>query len=100
MSLLAELKRPADIRLVAVIPGRLRQDPADVCIARFGDAPALGPRAAGVFAGCEPEVLVAEIEEVSRLEPYAEQVGWLRCLRGIDTVTAMTIVAELHDFIE
>jgi hypothetical protein len=25
-------------------------------------------------------------------------VGWLRCFRGIDTLTAMTIVAEIHDF--
>ena len=30
--------------------------------------------------------------------PYREPVGWLRCFRGIDTVTALTLVAELHDF--
>jgi len=30
--------------------------------------------------------------------PYAEPVAWLRCFRGIDTVTAVTLVAELHDF--
>ena len=30
--------------------------------------------------------------------PYAEPVGWLRCFRGIDTVTAVSLVAELHDF--
>ena len=30
--------------------------------------------------------------------PYREQVGWLRCFRGIDTMTAMLILAELHDF--
>lgn len=36
--------------------------------------------------------------EVSKEEPYAEPVSWLRCLRGVDTVTAMTVVAELHDF--
>ena len=30
--------------------------------------------------------------------PYAEPVAWLRCFRGIDTLTAMTLVAELHDF--
>jgi len=30
-------------------------------------------------------------------EPYAEPVGWLRCFRGIDTLTALSIVAELHD---
>lgn len=31
-------------------------------------------------------------------EPYREPVGWLRCFRGIDTRTAMLILAELHDF--
>ena len=39
-----------------------------------------------------------KLEEVSQSEPYAERIGWLRCFRGIDTVTAMTILAELHDF--
>lgn len=42
--------------------------------------------------------LEAELEQVSQTEPYKEPVAWLRCFRGIDTVTAMTIVAELHDF--
>lgn len=31
-------------------------------------------------------------------EPYRTPVGWLRCFRGIDTLTAMTIVTELHGF--
>lgn len=39
-----------------------------------------------------------KLVEVSESEPWAERIGWLRCFRGIDTVTAMTIVAELHDF--
>lgn len=30
--------------------------------------------------------------------PYREPVGWLRCFRGIDTTTAIALVAELHDF--
>jgi len=42
--------------------------------------------------------LDGHIEAAAAGEVYAEQVGWLRCLRGIDTVTAMTILAELHDF--
>jgi transposase len=42
--------------------------------------------------------LEAQIEEAAEEEAYAERVGWLCCLRGINTVTAMTIVAELHDF--
>ncbi|CAN0455232.1 unnamed protein product, partial [Discosporangium mesarthrocarpum] len=42
--------------------------------------------------------LTSKLEELSRAEPYSEPVAWLRCFRGIETVTAMTIVAELHDF--
>jgi len=28
--------------------------------------------------------------------PYVEPVGWLRCFRGIDVLTAMTVVTELY----
>jgi len=38
------------------------------------------------------------LEDLSTHEPYATAVGYLRCFRGIDTVTAMTVVAELHGF--
>jgi transposase len=31
-------------------------------------------------------------------DPYREPVAWLRCFRGIDTLTAACLVAELHDF--
>jgi transposase len=31
-------------------------------------------------------------------DPYREPVGALRCFQGIDTLTAVTLVAELHDF--
>lgn len=44
------------------------------------------------------KALQAQIAEVSQLPRYREAVGALRCFRGIDTVTAMTLVAELHDF--
>jgi len=30
--------------------------------------------------------------------PWALQVGWLRCLRGIDTLTAAGLCAEIDDF--
>jgi transposase len=40
--------------------------------------------------------LEEKLEAASQCEPYAEPVGRLRCFRGIDTVTAVTIVAELH----
>ncbi len=39
----------------------------------------------------------ASIEEVSQSDRYREVVGALRCFRGIETQTAMTIVSELHD---
>jgi transposase len=40
----------------------------------------------------------AHLAAVAETEPYREPVGWLRCFRGIDTRTAMMILAELHDF--
>ena len=35
---------------------------------------------------------------IAQLEPYSKPVGWLRCFRGIDTVTAVSLIAELYDF--
>lgn len=42
--------------------------------------------------------LDARLAELATQAPYREPVGWLRCFRGIDTLTAMLILAELHDF--
>jgi transposase len=42
--------------------------------------------------------LDARLAEIAEADPYREAVGWLRCFRGIDTLTAMLILAELHDF--
>jgi transposase len=42
--------------------------------------------------------LDARLSEIAETKPYREPVGWLRCFRGIDTLTAMLILAELHDF--
>lgn len=39
-----------------------------------------------------------KLHDLALQEPHATPVGWLRCFRGIDTVTAMTIVAELYGF--
>jgi len=39
-----------------------------------------------------------EIEVLSRKDAYAPTVSALRCFRGIDTLTAMSLVGELHDF--
>ena len=41
--------------------------------------------------------LDAQLAAVASTEPYREPVGWLRCFRGIDTLTAMLLLAELHD---
>ncbi len=42
--------------------------------------------------------LELHLEDLSREPRYAQAVGWLRCFRGIDTITAITLLAELHDF--
>jgi transposase len=42
--------------------------------------------------------LDARLAEIAETDPYREPVGWLRCFRGVDTLTAMLVLAELHDF--
>jgi transposase len=42
--------------------------------------------------------LDARLAAIAETEPYRAPVGWLRCFRGIDTLTAILILAELHDF--
>jgi transposase len=37
-----------------------------------------------------------QLAEIAGHEPHRLRVGWLRCFRGIDTVTALSIVAELY----
>jgi transposase len=39
-----------------------------------------------------------EIEALAAEPPFAVLVGWLRCLRGVDTLTALGIAAEVGDF--
>lgn len=39
-----------------------------------------------------------EIEALAETAPYREPVGWLRCFRGIDTLSAMILLAEVIDF--
>jgi transposase len=41
--------------------------------------------------------LDAQLGQIAETEPYRDPVAWLRCFRGIDTLTAMLILAELHD---
>jgi len=42
--------------------------------------------------------LDSKLEAIAQAAPYREPVGWLRCFRGIDTLTALALVAELHDW--
>lgn len=42
--------------------------------------------------------LDARLMETAQTDPYREPVAWLRCFRGIETLTAMILLAELHDF--
>jgi transposase len=44
------------------------------------------------------KALDTQLEQASKLPLYREPVAWLRCFRGIDTITAMTFVCELHGF--
>lgn len=44
------------------------------------------------------KALDAALAREAEQEPYRERVGWLRCFRGIETVTAMTLLTELHGF--
>src|SRR5262249_20649269 len=39
-----------------------------------------------------------EIEALAETAPYREPVGWLRCFRGIGTLSAMVLLAEIVDF--
>jgi len=39
-----------------------------------------------------------EVETLAQSDRYKEVVGFLRCFHGIDTLTAMTIIAEIFDF--
>jgi transposase len=39
-----------------------------------------------------------EIAGFAQQAPYATPVGWLRCFRGLDTLSAMILLAEVVDF--
>jgi transposase len=38
------------------------------------------------------------LEAVAETPPYREAVGWLRCFRGVGTLTALMLLAEIVDF--
>ena len=39
-----------------------------------------------------------ELAAVAATAPYREPVGWLRCFRGVDTLSAIILLAEVVDF--
>ncbi|MBK7974267.1 MAG: hypothetical protein IPK07_13635 [Deltaproteobacteria bacterium] len=43
--------------------------------------------------------LDAKLEAAAQREPYATPVRHLRCFRSFDTVTALSVVAELYGFL-
>ncbi len=44
------------------------------------------------------KALDPEVATLATVEPWVRPVGWLRCFRGIDTLTAATLVLEVFDF--
>lgn len=44
------------------------------------------------------KALSSQIEEVAKTPFYAEKVNALRCFRGIETLTAMTLLSEIRQF--
>lgn len=44
------------------------------------------------------EALDKEVERLAQSEPYREIVGIVRCFHGIDTLTAVTVLAEIFEF--
>ncbi len=42
--------------------------------------------------------LEREIVALAETARYRERVGWLRCFRGIDTLSALTLLVEIGDF--
>ena len=45
-----------------------------------------------------PAELDKEIATLADTVPYREPVGWLRCFRGLNTLSAMVLLAEIVDF--
>ena len=42
--------------------------------------------------------LDAELERIAKTEPWSDPVAWLCCFRGIKTLTALGLLAEIGDF--
>ncbi len=44
------------------------------------------------------KTLESQLEVQAQREPYREPVAWLKCFRGFQLVTALGLIAEMHDF--
>jgi transposase len=44
------------------------------------------------------KALDGQLQELAQEERYRKPVGKLRCFQGVDTLTALTVVSELHGF--
>ncbi|MEK6536230.1 MAG: IS110 family transposase [Actinomycetota bacterium] len=44
------------------------------------------------------DILNRQVEDLSLQEPYLTPVKFLRCLKGIDTLSALTLIVETQDF--
>lgn len=49
-------------------------------------------------AGVRLRDLDTALAAVAETAPYHEPVGWLRCFRGVDTLSALMLLAEIVDF--
>jgi transposase len=69
---------------------------------RFEDAPSQGVFESYLLAIDQLSERLLQLDGqlavIAHEEPYRESVEHLRCFRGIDTITAVGLVAELHDF--
>ena len=43
--------------------------------------------------------VTTQVETLAKREPYAMAAGYLSCFKGISTVTAVTVIAELYGFL-
>src|SRR5687768_2587622 len=70
------------------VPRKSRNDELRPLMSR----PLMSPHVWKLKADVEMRVV-----EVAQQAPYADAVGRLRCFHGIDFITALTILVELHD---
>ena len=90
--------------LVFAGPGETWSQAHLAWLGRVGFEEPLADSVLGEYLACH-EVLLARRHRLDGLiaaqaeqEPWAPTVGRLRCLRGIDTLTAIGLIAEIGDF--